>query len=293
MREIGFPVRLKPLSIFLSVLAVAGCNTDNKKIDATDIWPKINVATQQMSNVEEEVQAILSTMTLKQKIAQMIQPEIRDITVEDMRKYGFGSYLNGGGSFPYNNKQASVSQWVQYADDMYQASIDDTLDGSSIPTMWGTDAVHGHNNVIGATLFPHNIGLGATNNPELIENIAAITAKEVLATGIDWVFAPTVAVVQDDRWGRTYEGYSENPELVKSYASAVVSGLQGKLGKDFLSERRVISTVKHFVGDGGTIKGDDQGNNISSEEVLFNIHAQGYVGGLSAGSQSVMASFNS
>ena len=159
--------------------------------------------------------------------------------------------------------------------------------------MWGTAAVHGHNNVIGATLFPHNIGLGAANNPELLQKIAAITAKEVMVTGIDWVFAPTVAVVEDDRWGRTYESYSENPAVVKDYAAAVVKGLQGEVGKDFLSEQRVISTVKHFVGDGGTVAGDDQGDNIASEQDLFDIHAQGYVGGLNAGAQSVMASFNS
>ena len=159
--------------------------------------------------------------------------------------------------------------------------------------MWGTDAVHGHNNVIGATLFPHNIGLGAANNPELIEKIANITATEVMVTGIDWVFAPTVAVVRDDRWGRTYEGYSEDPEIVRTYAASIVKGLQGHADKDFLSDDRVISTVKHFIGDGGTVDGDDQGNNVSSEQELFDIHAQGYVGGLSAGAQSVMASFNS
>lgn len=159
--------------------------------------------------------------------------------------------------------------------------------------MWGTDAVHGHNNVIGATLFPHNIGLGAANNPALIEKIAQITAKEVLATGIDWIFAPTVAVVRDDRWGRTYEGYSEHPDIVKAYSYAIVKGLQGAKNKDFLGDNRVISTVKHFVGDGGTVDGDDQGDNIASEKELIAIHAQGYVGGLEAGAQSVMASFNS
>ncbi|MCJ8274997.1 MAG: glycoside hydrolase family 3 protein, partial [Psychrosphaera sp.] len=163
---------------------------------------------------------------------------------------------------------------------------------SAIPTLWGTDAVHGHNNVIGATLFPHNIGLGAANNPKLLEKIATITASEVMVTGIDWVFAPTVAVVRDDRWGRTYEGYSEDPEIVKAYAAAIVTGLQGA-GDEFLSERRVIGTVKHFLGDGGTELGDDQGDNLDTEQRLFDIHAQGYVGGLTAGAQTVMASFNS
>jgi len=232
-------------------------------------------------------------MTLEQKVAQMIQPEIRDFTVDDMRRYGFGSYLNGGGAFPHNNKHASPKDWVKLAEQMYQASIDDTLDGSTIPTIWGTDAVHGHNNVIGATLFPHNIGLGAANNPKLIKRIAQATAKEVMATGIDWVFAPTVAVVRNDRWGRTYEGYSEAPEIVKSYSQAIVTGLQGAIGEDFLSDKHVIATIKHFLGDGGTESGVDQGNNLDKEQQLFDIHAQGYVGGLAAGAQTVMASFNS
>ncbi|WP_446728743.1 glycoside hydrolase family 3 protein [Pseudoalteromonas sp. D15MCD-2] len=258
-----------------------------------EIWPNIETGIAANPEMEAKIANMLANMTLEQKIAQMIQPEIRDITVEDMRKYGFGSYLNGGGAFPNNDKHASAADWIDLAEKMYQASIDDSLDGSSIPTMWGTDAVHGHNNVIGATLFPHNIGLGATNNPELIEKIAAATAQEVMVTGIDWVFAPTVAVVRDDRWGRTYEGYSEDPEIVKAYSAAIVKGLQGAVDDDFLSDKRVISTVKHFLGDGGTEGGDDQGNNTASEQELFDIHAQGYVGGLSAGAQTVMASFNS
>ncbi len=256
-------------------------------------WPRLSMATQLDPAMEQAITDMMENMTAAQKVAQMIQPEIRDITVDDMRKYGFGSYLNGGGAFPNNDKHASPADWIQLAEDMYQASVDDSQDGSAIPTMWGTDAVHGHNNVIGATLFPHNIGLGAANNPELIEKIASVTAREVMVTGIDWVFAPTVAVVRDDRWGRTYEGYSESPEIVKAYASAIIKGLQGTVGDDFLGDEQVIGTVKHFLGDGGTIDGDDQGNNIASEQELFDIHAQGYVGGLSAGAQTVMASFNS
>ena len=268
-------------------------NIESKPSKASAVWPKLNIEVKRDTAVEQMVEEILSTMTIEQKIAQMIQPEIRNITVEDMREYGFGSYLNGGGAFPNNDKHATPEDWVVLAEKLYQASIDDSLDGSTIPTMWGTDAVHGHNNVIGATLFPHNIGLGAANNPELVEKIAHITAKEVMATGIDWVFAPTVAVVRDDRWGRTYESYSEDPTIVREYAASVVKGLQGAADKDFLSDQRVISTVKHFVGDGGTVGGDDQGDNVASEQELFDIHAQGYVGGLTAGAQSVMASFNS
>jgi len=269
-----------------------GRNMNQASRDLT-IWPKIQSEVKVDPLIEARIDEILAQMSLEQKVAQMIQPEIRDITVEDMRRYGFGSYLNGGGAFPNNNKHATPSDWIDLAEAMYQASIDDSLDGSTIPTMWGTDAVHGHNNVIGATLFPHNIGLGAANNAELIEKIARVTATEVMVTGIDWVFAPTVATVRDDRWGRTYEGYSEDPEIVKAYAKSIVRGLQGTAQSDFLGDKQVISTVKHFIGDGGTENGDDQGNNTLSEQELFDIHAQGYVSGLAVGAQSVMASFNS
>nr|WP_241971049.1 exo 1,3/1,4-beta-D-glucan glucohydrolase [Pseudidiomarina halophila] len=259
----------------------------------TPIWPAIASPVALDPALEQKITEMLAEMTLEQKVAQMIQPEIRDITVDDMRRYGFGSYLNGGGAFPNNDKYATPQDWIALAEAMYQASVDDTQDGSSIPTMWGTDAVHGHNNVIGATIFPHNIGLGAANNPDLIEQIAAVTAREVMVTGIDWVFAPTVAVAQNLRWGRTYESYSENPAIVRDYAAAIVRGLQGKPGENFLSEQHVISTVKHFVGDGGTTDGIDQGNTEVDEKTLYRIHAQGYVGGLEAGAQTVMASFNS
>lgn len=277
----------------LSLVLAASASAAEAKTKAAKVWPKLDIAVKQSNTVEQKVTQLMAKMSLEHKIAQMIQPEIRSISVADMRKYGFGSYLNGGGSFPDNNKHATPQDWIALAEKMYQASIDDSQDGSTIPTMWGTDAVHGHNNVIGATLFPHNIGLGAANNADLIEQIAAVTAREVMVTGIDWVFAPTVAVVRDDRWGRTYEGYSEDPEIVRAYSAAIVNGLQGKANKDFLSDTRVVSTVKHFLGDGGTEKGDDQGNNLSSEADLFRLHAQGYVGGLTAGAQTVMASFNS
>nr|BAU61809.1 beta-glucosidase [Colwellia sp. D5] len=303
MKYFGF-MKKNWLYITLPLLMV-GCNqsgdkrstsVDSRSFDETQaakIWPKLQSDVKKSEKIEKRVTDLLVTMTLQQKVAQMIQPEIRDITLEDMRKYGFGSYLNGGGGFPNNNKHSTPDDWVALAEKMYQASIDDSLDGSTIPTMWGTDAVHGHNNVIGSTLFPHNIGLGAANNPQLIEKIAEITATEVMVTGIDWVFAPTVAVVRNDRWGRTYEGYSEDPEIVRTYSASIVKGLQGHANKDFLGDKRVISTIKHFIGDGGTVGGDDQGDSLASEQELFTIHAQGYVGGLIAGAQSVMASFNS
>ncbi|MCP5013614.1 MAG: glycoside hydrolase family 3 protein, partial [Aestuariibacter sp.] len=263
----------------LGALLLGACSSNPEATSTTnnaavpDYWPSIQSPIAKSDEVEKKVSEMLATMTVKQKVAQIVQPEIRDVTVEDMREYGFGSYLNGGGSFPNNNKHATPDEWIALAEAMYQASIDDSLDGSTIPTMWGTDAVHGHNNVIGATLFPHNIGLGAMRDPALIEKIATATAKEVRATGIDWIFAPTVAAARDDRWGRTYESYSEDPEVVGAYARAIVTGLQGDISDGNIDDQHVVSTVKHFVGDGGTEHGDDQGNNIADEETLFRIHA--------------------
>ena len=243
--------------------------------------------------IEKKLDKLLSEMTLEQKVAQIIQPEIGFVTVEEMRKYGFGSYLNGGNSAPYGMKQAKQSTWLQYADEMYEASTDASIDGSTIPAIWGTDAMHGHSNVYGATLFPHNIGLGAARDPDLIEKIGSATAKEVASTGIEWSFAPTVAVVRDDRWGRTYESYSEDPEVVASYADRMVMGIQGHPGEDFLKGYHRIATAKHFIGDGGTTGGIDRGDTRIDEQTLRDIHAAGYVSAIQAGVQSVMASFNS
>jgi beta-glucosidase len=245
------------------------------------------------------ISELLAKMSLEQKIGQMVQPEIVAITPAEVKQYHIGSVLNGGGSWPSNKKNATAAEWVALADAYYAASTD-TMGGMpgehlGIPVIWGTDAVHGHSNVRGATLFPHNIGLGAANDPDLIEAIAAATAEEVAATGLDWTFAPTLAVVRDDRWGRTYEGYSEDPVIVKAFAGRMVRGLQGKPedGADLFSQKHVIATAKHFLGDGGTEMGKDQGDNLSTEEELITIHAQGYFTALEAGAQTVMASFSS
>jgi beta-glucosidase len=233
-------------------------------------------------------------MTLEQKVGQMVQPDIRNVTPEDVRKYRLGSILNGGGAWPGGAKRASVADWVRLADQFYDASMDVAGGAPAIPIIWGTDAVHGHNNVRGATLFPHNIGLGATRNGDLIERIGEVTAVEVAATGIDWTFAPTLAVVRDDRWGRTYEGFSEDPEIVREFAGRMTRGLQGAVGaQDFLGPRRVLASAKHYIGDGGTDRGVDRGDNLSSEAQLLAIHGQGYLTALAEGVQTVMASYNS
>ena len=252
-------------------------------------WPAVNSVVD--DNVESQVSQLLSQMTLAEKVGQMVQAEIGAVSPAQVGQYNLGSVLNGGGSWP-NGKNSSVADWVSLADSLYDASTDTSDGGVGIPVIWGTDAVHGHNNVIGATIFPHNIGLGATNNPQLMREIGEATALEVSVTGIDWVFAPTLAVVRNDRWGRTYEGYSEDPEIVRAYGGEIVAGLQGD-SSDRFSYDHVIATAKHFIGDGGTQNGIDQGNTVVSEVELRDIHGQGYVTALGAGAQTVMASYNS
>ena len=236
-----------------------------------------------MTPAEIAAAELLATLTLEQKVGQMIQGEISEVTPEDLRKYGLGSVLNGGGSFPSGNKHSTVEDWLQVANDYYLASIDTREGNAGIPVIWGTDAVHGHNNVIGATIFPHNIGLGAAADPQLVAAISAATAREVKATGIDWVFAPTVAVAKDYRWGRTYESYSSDPDLVASYAGGMVEAMQ---------QEGILATAKHFVGDGGTHLGDDRGDTRLPLDVLLAEHGAGYGPAIDAGVMTVMASFN-
>lgn len=262
----------------LACCVLAGCSPSDN-ID-TKNSAEVPLTVQQ----REKVDSLLASMTVQQKVAQMIQGEIKHVSPDDLRRYGLGSVLNGGGSFPDNNKYSTLEDWVALADAYRQASLDQSGGSAGIPVLWGTDAVHGHNNVIGATLFPHNIGLGAANDPELIGKIGRITSREVAATGIDWIFAPTVAVPLDDRWGRAYEGYSDRPEIVRAYAGVIVSALQSE---------GLLATAKHFFGDGGTYRGIDQGDTRGSIETLLEIHGQGYYSALDGGVTSVMASFNS
>lgn len=257
-------------------------------------WPVVARPALPGPEVEQRVEELLGAMSLEAKVGQVIQAEVGEVTPAQVRRYRLGSVLNGGGSPPDGNRRATPRDWLKLADAFYEASVDHAGGGLPIPVIWGTDAVHGHNNVIGATVFPHNVGLGATRDHELIRRIGEITAVEMRVTGLDWTFAPTVAVVRDDRWGRTYEGFSEDPEVVRLCAAAIVLGLQGAPGTpEFLDARHVIATAKHFLGDGGTAGGRDTGDNLSSEEDLRDVHAAGYVAALEAGVQTVMASFSS
>jgi beta-glucosidase len=258
------------------------------KAGALTDWPTVVSPIRKDPAMERKIAEIVAGMTLEQKVGQMTQAEIRSITPDQARKYYIGSILNGGGAWPYMNKHASVADWATVSAQFYKASMSSDMK-TPIPVIWGTDAVHGHNNVFGAVLYPHNIGLGATRDPQLIGEIARRTAATVRATGITWVFAPTLAVVQNPRWGRTYESYSSDPRLVREYAQSYVGGLQGNL----TDGTAAVATAKHYMGDGGTFNGTDQGENRSSRSDMINIHGQGYYGALEAGAQTVMASYNS
>lgn len=239
------------------------------------------------------VEKLLGKMTLQEKVGQMIQAEIKWASPEDVKQYHLGSVLNGGGSHPNSNKYASLHDWRQLARSYFEHSIADEDTRAAVPILWGTDAVHGHNNVHGAVIFPHNIGLGAANNPALTRAIFAATAKDVQASGIKWAFSPTVAVARDDRWGRTYESFSEDPRHVSIHAREAVLGLQGTTPEALSQPETVIATAKHFIGDGGTHNGIDQGDTLGDEQSLLDIHGQSFVAAIDANAQTVMASFNS
>ena len=263
-------------------------------VAAPSDWPNVHSRVATDPAIEARIDAILAKMPIEEKVAQLVQPDISSVTPADMRKYKFGSILAGGNSSPGGNEKAPAAEWLKLADAFWNAANEARWAGERIPTMWGVDAVHGHANIVGATIFPQNIGLGAMRDPELIKKIGEVTAREMAVTGIDWDFSPTLAVVRDDRWGRTYEGFAEDPEVVRTYAGKMVEGLQGVPGTpDFLGPGHVIATAKHFVGDGGTDKGRDQGDNLSTDEHIRDIHGAGYPPAVEAGVQSVMASYSS
>jgi len=258
-----------------------------------EIWPTANARPLRDPKVEARIEAILKRMSVADKIGQLIQVDIASIEPSDLRTYKLGSILNGGNAGPGGNDLAPPIEWLKLADQFYDASMARSDGRPAIPVIWGTDAVHGNNNIPGATRFPHNIGLGAARDRDLMREIGHVTAIETAAAGIDWTFAPTLAVVRDDRWGRTYESYSEEPQIQADYAGAVIEGVQGKVGtKDFLAPDHVIATTKHFLGDGGT-GGRDQGDARIPETTLRDIHLGGYPAAIEAGTQSVMASFSS
>lgn len=235
-----------------------------------------------MLNKEQQgfVDQLLAKMSLAQKVGQMIMAERMHVTPEEVKQFALGSVLSGGGSSPGGNTPAD---WVQMNDEFWQAAVGDE-DSPGIPILFGIDAVHGHNNVRDATIFPHNISFGAAADVDLIREVGKATAREILASGVEWNFAPTLAVVQNCKWGRTYESFGSDPDLTGRLGEAYVSALQSE---------GVIGCVKHWVGDGGTTHGIDQGETTLSWEELEADHVSPYYPALNAGVMSVMVSFNS
>jgi beta-glucosidase len=249
---------------------------------------------QKLSSFDSRANALLAKMTLDEKVGQMTQPDQLYLKSDaDIAKYYLGSVLSGADSDPKEGN--SLEAWANLIDRYQKRALETRL---AIPLLYGVDAVHGHNNVLGAVVFPHNIGLGATRNPALIEKIARITALEVRATGINWGFAPCVTVPRDIRWGRTYEGYAEEPDGVKELGAAAVRGLQGAGLADPLS---ILGCAKHYAGDGGTAYGSstigphllDRGDTRLDEKTLRQIHMQGYITTIRAGVGSIMPSYSS
>ncbi len=258
-----------------------------------EIWPQLE-RTALDPAIEAQIDAIMAKMTLEQKVGQTIQADSGAVTAEEVKQYRLGSVLSGGNSAPGPLPYAAAETWLATADAYWNASTDPEGVEVAIPIIWGIDAVHGHTNLLGATVFPHNVGLGAARDPELIERIMAATARELVVSGHDWTFAPTLAVPRDDRWGRGYEGFSEDPKIVVSYSDRIVEGLQGTHGEaDFMAPGKVISAAKHYIGDGATDNGRDQGDASISEEELRDVHAVGYMPALDAQVQTVMVSFSS
>jgi beta-glucosidase len=260
-----------------------GCeNNDQTPTDPCDIDPNGETCDQlpEEPSIDEQVLEILFDMSLDEKVGQMVQAERSSVTPTDVSTYYIGSILSGGGSHPnaFNN---SADVWYQMVYDYQYAAVNS---GANIPLIYGTDAIHGHNNLYGATIFPHNIGLGAANDPELVYEISKATAKEMLTTGITWNFAPALSIVQNIGWGRSYEGFSENPEIFESLTQSAIKGYE---------ENGVSATAKHYLADGATTNGIDQGDVNLSEQQLRDIHLIPYLEAIEAGVDTVMISYSS
>ncbi len=280
--------------LFFLAFTLASCEKEPEAIDC-DVYPNHSECEEEDKDKEEPVaicttddldciefvEQLLADMTLKEKAAQMVQAERGNISPAQVKEYGIGSILSGGGSHPsnYNN---STDIWYNMYEDYQEAALESS---SEIPLIYGIDAVHGNNNVYGSTIFPHNIGLGAANDKDVVYNVSKATAEEMLLTGINWTFAPALSVVQNIKWGRTYEGFSENPSI---HLNLTVSAILG------FEDNGVSATAKHYFGDGGTNGGADQGNVISTdEETLREIHLAPYYEAIKADVDTIMISYSS
>jgi beta-glucosidase len=290
---------------FLLSFTLSACGTQTPATFASTVSPvaatetaSTAISTEPSQSIEARIGDLLSRMTLEEKIGQMTQVEKNSIRPGDITKYFIGSILSGGGGSPSEN---TPQAWYMMVEGFQNEALATRL---QIPIIYGVDAVHGHGNLRNATVFPHNIGLGAANNPELMEKIGRATAEEMLATGIPWNFAPVLAAVQDVRWGRTYEGYGEETKLVSTLGTAYVKGLQTLRDEDNRSPGQtifVLATPKHFLGDGATIWGSsrtndyqlDQGNMQVPEEMVRKLFLPPYQSAVDAGAMNVMTSFSS
>jgi beta-glucosidase len=258
-------------------------------------WPKA-ASPEAITNAvtEARISVLMAKMSLREKVGQTIQADIASIKPEDLRRYPLGSLLAGGNAAPHGDNRAPAADWLSMIRAFRGVAAETRPGQTSIPLIFGIDAVHGHNKILGATVFPHNIGLGAARDPGLIRRIGRATAEEVAVTGADWTFGPTVAVPRDYHWGRSYEGYAEDPEVVATYSGPMTLGLQGELvAGQPLDRRHIVGSAKHFLADGGTKNGVDQGDAQISEDDLIRMHAQGYPPAIDAGILSVMVSFSS
>lgn len=282
---------MKKYIVFLLLVGLVACQTaapapTPTAAPSSSIPPYQNPALPTAERVDD----LLSRMTLAEKLGQMTLVEKGSITPADISTLGLGGLLSGGGGSPAQN---TAEAWLAMVNGFQEEALQSRL---GIPLIYGVDAVHGHGNLRGATIFPHNIGLGAANNPTLMEAIGRATAVETAATGIRWNYGPAVSIARDPRWGRTYESYSEDPERVATLASAYVRGLQGA---DLSAADSVLATPKHFVGDGGTAWGSshggyqiDQGDTQVDEATLRAIHLVPYPRVIAEGAQSIMVSFS-
>lgn len=291
---------LKLLLVTSCLVAVPACAQTQQPQSGQTVanpanWPAAKSQGLIDEATEKFVTELMAKMSIEQKVGQMVQADIASIRPEDLRKYPLGSILAGGNSGPLDKDDKSPRQdWIDTSRAFERVAMEDRAGNLKIPLIFGIDSVHGNANVVGATIFPHNIGLGAARDPALIRRIGEITAIETAAAGIHWAFGPTVAVPQNDRWGRTYEGYSEDPALIALYAPQTVTGLQGPIGTDGRIQKGfVAASIKHFLGDGGTTDGIDQGDTAVDEATLARVHGAGYPPAVNAGAMTAMASFNS
>jgi beta-glucosidase len=247
-------------------------------------WPLAAIA--QQSGMDHQAESLLLQMTLDEKIGQMTQVDMAALkTPPDIQKYFLGSMLSGGDSAPSNN---TAGAWLQAVNEYQSWALKTRL---QIPLLYGVDAVHGHNHIDGAVIFPHNIGLGAMRNPALVEQAEHATAEELAGTGIRWTFAPCLAVARDERWGRTYESFGQSPDLVSEMGAAAVRGFQG--AELSAGPASVLACAKHFLGDGGTQGGVDQGNTVCDEAVLRKLYLPPFRAAVKAGVGSIMVSYSS